>query len=232
MITKTTPRHPGPVPGAGATDDARPVDDPASTHSWPDTAFAYSSKAAELEVVLAAVRYNALALHENAPRPPSHVRVAAGDIVVELTWAENVEAGPDRGVFLPDLPRPRPRPEAAPTDGAVDRPADRPVGARPAGDNSAGGHGFPADGGAANLTYLTAPSVGVFYHSSEPGAAPFVQVGDHVTVGQQVGILEVMKLMIPIEAEIAGRIVEVCQPNATSVEYGERLLGLDRASDA
>jgi acetyl-CoA carboxylase biotin carboxyl carrier protein len=73
---------------------------------------------------------------------------------------------------------------------------------------------------------LTAPAVGVFYRAPEPGADPFVSEGDTVTVGQQVAIVETMKLMIPVEAELAGRIVEVLKKDGEPVEYGEALFAL------
>jgi acetyl-CoA carboxylase carboxyl transferase beta subunit/acetyl-CoA carboxylase carboxyl transferase alpha subunit len=77
--------------------------------------------------------------------------------------------------------------------------------------------------------YLTAPAVGVFYPAPEPGAEPFVKVGDVVIIGQQVAIIEAMKLMIPLQADQAGRIVEVLKANADRVEYGERVFALAEA---
>jgi acetyl-CoA carboxylase biotin carboxyl carrier protein len=74
--------------------------------------------------------------------------------------------------------------------------------------------------------HLTAPMVGVFYRAPEPGAPPFVGEGDVVAVGQQIGIIEAMKLMIPVEADRAGRIVEVCVDDSTAVEFGEPLFAL------
>lgn len=76
------------------------------------------------------------------------------------------------------------------------------------------------------LHYLCAPIVGVFYRSAAPGAKPFVAEGDTVQAGQQVAIVEAMKLMIPVEADRAGRIVEVLQPDAAPVEYGDRLFAI------
>jgi acetyl-CoA carboxylase biotin carboxyl carrier protein len=73
---------------------------------------------------------------------------------------------------------------------------------------------------------LTAPTVGVFYRSPEPGAAPFVDTGDLVSPGQQIGIVEAMKLMIPVEAEHGGRVVEVLCADATAVEFGAPLFAL------
>lgn len=91
-------------------------------------------------------------------------------------------------------------------------------------------HVVPALGGAeavaeANLEarYLTSPGVGVFYRASEPGTAPFVSVGDTVVPGQQIGIIEAMKLMIPVESDQAGQVVEVLKNDGEPVEYGERL---------
>jgi acetyl-CoA carboxylase biotin carboxyl carrier protein len=70
---------------------------------------------------------------------------------------------------------------------------------------------------------ISSPIVGTFYRSPEPGAAPFVSEGDQVRRGQQVGIVEAMKLMIPIEAQRDGQLVAVQASNGSPVEYGDRL---------
>jgi acetyl-CoA carboxylase biotin carboxyl carrier protein len=75
----------------------------------------------------------------------------------------------------------------------------------------------------ADTYYLISPAVGVFYRAPGSDAAPFVSKGDTVMVGQQVGIIESMKLMIPVEADVTGRVVEVLKNNGEPVEYGERL---------
>lgn len=75
--------------------------------------------------------------------------------------------------------------------------------------------------------YLSSPAVGVFYHASEPGAEPFVSVGSIVKPGQQVGIIEAMKLMMPIEADRAGIIMAVLKANGEPVEYDEPLFALE-----
>jgi acetyl-CoA carboxylase biotin carboxyl carrier protein len=77
--------------------------------------------------------------------------------------------------------------------------------------------------------YLTAPMVGVFYRAPRPGADPFVGPGDEITPGQQVGIIEAMKLMVPVEATVAGRVVEVLVEDAAAVEYGDRLFSIEPA---
>lgn len=77
---------------------------------------------------------------------------------------------------------------------------------------------------AEDLTAVVAPVVGTFYRSPEPGARPFVEVGDEIEVGTQVGIVEAMKLMNPILAEEAGVVAEIVAGDAESVEYGQPLL--------
>jgi acetyl-CoA carboxylase biotin carboxyl carrier protein len=74
--------------------------------------------------------------------------------------------------------------------------------------------------------YLTSPAVGVFYHASEPGAEPFVSVGSAVRSGQQIGIIEAMKLMMSIEADKDCVITDVLIPNGTPVEYDQPLFAV------
>ncbi len=70
---------------------------------------------------------------------------------------------------------------------------------------------------------VRAPSIGVFYRCQEPGAAPFVEIGDRVSAGQQIGIVEAMKLMIPVNAQSSGVITEVLKRDGDAVEYDEPL---------
>lgn len=81
--------------------------------------------------------------------------------------------------------------------------------------------------GAAVADCLTSPGVGVFYHAPEPGAEPFVSVGSLVRPGQQIGIIEAMKLMIPVESDRTGRIAAVLKGNGEPVEYAEPLFALE-----
>jgi acetyl-CoA carboxylase biotin carboxyl carrier protein len=73
---------------------------------------------------------------------------------------------------------------------------------------------------------VTAPSVGVFWRSPEPGAPPFAEVGQRVEAGATLGIVEVMKLMSHVDAPVAGRVVEIHVENAASVEHGDPLFTL------
>ncbi|WP_052914431.1 acetyl-CoA carboxylase biotin carboxyl carrier protein [Protofrankia coriariae] len=66
--------------------------------------------------------------------------------------------------------------------------------------------------------------MGVFYRAPEPGAKPFVAEGDLITRGQQVAIIEAMKLMIPVEADASGRVLEILVADGTPVEHGQPLL--------
>ncbi|MBF4999592.1 acetyl-CoA carboxylase biotin carboxyl carrier protein subunit [Nocardia sp. BSTN01] len=70
---------------------------------------------------------------------------------------------------------------------------------------------------------IRAPSVGVFYRSPQPGAEPFVAVGDRVSPGRQVGIVEAMKLMIPVTAEAGGVVTAILKQDGESVQFDEPL---------
>jgi acetyl-CoA carboxylase biotin carboxyl carrier protein len=73
------------------------------------------------------------------------------------------------------------------------------------------------------LVTVKSPIVGTFYRAPDPGSAPFVSVSDHVRVGQVLCIIEAMKLMNEIEAEVAGEIVKVHHESGQPVQYGEPL---------
>ena len=75
----------------------------------------------------------------------------------------------------------------------------------------------------ANVKIIKSPMVGTFYAASGPDAAPFVAAGTKVTASSVVCIIEAMKVMNEVQADIAGTIVEVLVPNGTSVEYGQPL---------
>jgi acetyl-CoA carboxylase biotin carboxyl carrier protein len=70
---------------------------------------------------------------------------------------------------------------------------------------------------------IKSPMIGTFYRSSSPDTPPFVSVGDKVTKGQTVCIIEAMKLFNEIESEVSGTVVKVMIENATPVEYDQVL---------
>lgn len=73
------------------------------------------------------------------------------------------------------------------------------------------------------LIEIKAPIVGTFYQAPSPDAAPFVEVGQEIEVGQVVCIIEAMKLMNEIKSEVKGKIVDILTENADPVEYGQIL---------
>lgn len=75
-----------------------------------------------------------------------------------------------------------------------------------------------------DLQAITAPMVGTFYRSPAPGEAPFVEIGKRISAGQPVCILEAMKLMNELEAEVSGEVVEILVENGTPVEFGQVLM--------
>jgi acetyl-CoA carboxylase biotin carboxyl carrier protein len=83
------------------------------------------------------------------------------------------------------------------------------------------------DGAASNLVDIISPMVGTFYAQSEPGADPYVRVGDRISNGQTLCIIEAMKIMNTLDAEVTGILKEICVPDATPVEFGQVLFRVD-----
>jgi acetyl-CoA carboxylase biotin carboxyl carrier protein len=81
----------------------------------------------------------------------------------------------------------------------------------------------PAAEPAENGTLVKSPIVGTFYRAADPNSPPFVGVGDRVKVGQVLCIIEAMKLMNEIEAEVAGEIARIHPENGQPVQYGDPL---------
>jgi acetyl-CoA carboxylase biotin carboxyl carrier protein len=75
---------------------------------------------------------------------------------------------------------------------------------------------------------VAAPMVGTFYAASSPGAAPYVQVGDHVNEGDTLCIIEAMKMMNQIDADVSGVIKSIRVQNGEAVEYGQTLIVIDQ----
>jgi acetyl-CoA carboxylase biotin carboxyl carrier protein len=89
-------------------------------------------------------------------------------------------------------------------------------------------HGAPAPAPAPadELHVIKSPIVGTFYAAPNPESGPFVKVGDTVQAGQTVCIIEAMKLMNEIEADISGEVARIMVENGQPVEYGEPLFAL------
>lgn len=152
----------------------------------------------------------ALAISERAARAPSSVRISAGPVLVEISWPESLPVPTEiRG----SLPSPAAVPAGVPAGVRVGVPAGVPAAPE-----------LDAAAPPAGAFRLCAGTVGTFYRSPEPGAAPFVAEGDLVQPGQQVAIIEAMKLMIPVEAEREGEVVEFLVADRAPVEYGQPLI--------
>ncbi|MDA3846662.1 MAG: acetyl-CoA carboxylase biotin carboxyl carrier protein [Vallitaleaceae bacterium] len=80
-----------------------------------------------------------------------------------------------------------------------------------------------------NIYIVTSPIVGTYYASSSPEADAFAKVGDVVKADQTICIIEAMKLMNEIEAEVSGEIVEILAKNEEPVEYGQTLFKIRKA---
>ena len=75
---------------------------------------------------------------------------------------------------------------------------------------------------------IESPMVGTFYMSSSPDAAPFVKVGDKIEKGQTICIIEAMKIMNEIEAEVSGEVIEILASDEDVIEYGQALMRVRR----
>ncbi|MEQ1505168.1 MAG: acetyl-CoA carboxylase biotin carboxyl carrier protein [Myxococcota bacterium] len=97
------------------------------------------------------------------------------------------------------------------------------VAAAPAAAPAPAAPGAPAAKANDGLVVIESPMVGTFYRSPSPGAPMFVEVGDSVQKGKTLCIVEAMKLMNEIEAEVGGTIAEILVENAQPVQFGQPL---------
>ncbi|MFW5415186.1 acetyl-CoA carboxylase biotin carboxyl carrier protein [Nocardiopsis sp. CNT-189] len=165
----------------------------------PDTSGSIDAALAELgaQAALEALVRSVADVASAGAVPPRRLSVRFGCAAIDVDWS-------DPGV-----------PEQA------GRPLPAAAAAVPAAEPAASADG---DDG---LEAVKAPLVGTFYRAPEPGAPPFVEVGDEVKPGQQVAIIEAMKLMNSVEADIAGRVVEVLPADGDPVEYDQRLIVIE-----
>jgi acetyl-CoA carboxylase biotin carboxyl carrier protein len=112
---------------------------------------------------------------------------------------------------------------------AVQAPPPAPVPAEPRPVQSSGGASSSEpvfDAAGVELAVIKSPIVGTFYRASEPGAAPFVEVGSSVKKGQVLCIIEAMKLMNEIESDCDGEVSAIYVENGRPVQFGDRLFAL------
>ena len=108
-------------------------------------------------------------------------------------------------------------------------PAPAPIAAVPAAVPAAGAPDATHDANGVELAMIKSPIVGTFYRTPEPGARPFVDVGDTVRKGQVLCIIEAMKLMNEIESEFDGVIEKAYIENGQAVQFGDRLFAIRKA---
>jgi acetyl-CoA carboxylase biotin carboxyl carrier protein len=111
--------------------------------------------------------------------------------------------------MAPQMMAPAAPPAPAPAPAAAEAPASKPEPAR------------------SNLLEVKSPMVGTYYAAPEPGAKPYLSVGDRISKGQILCIIEAMKIMNEIESEFDGVVKEMIAQNAHPVEYGQVLFRID-----
>ncbi len=125
----------------------------------------------------------------------------------------HVKREPDQKVLKSSAPV-MAAPVAMPTAPVAAAPAPAPAAAAPKAEKAASGKA---------TVDVKSPMIGTFYRSANPDSPPFVSVGDKVSKGQTVCIIEAMKLFNEIESEVSGTIVKVMVENSTPVEYDQVL---------
>jgi acetyl-CoA carboxylase biotin carboxyl carrier protein len=125
------------------------------------------------------------------------ITVSKGEPIPVTSTPQNISLAPASAA---SAAKPVSSPAAAPTAQAA-KPVAIPEGMRP----------------------ITAPLLGTFYVAPEPGAPPFVKVGQQITEDTTVGLIEVMKVFSSVRATVAGTIVEVVAQNGQFVEFGQTL---------
>jgi acetyl-CoA carboxylase biotin carboxyl carrier protein len=119
-------------------------------------------------------------------------------------------------------------PVAAPAAAPVlSAPAAVPVAAAPSATPQAAPAAAPAEPAEEpGLHVVKSPIVGTYYESPSPGSPPFIKVGDTVSAGQVLCIVEAMKLMNEIESDVAGEVVKILVTNNQPIEYGQSLFAI------
>jgi len=139
------------------------------------------------------------------------VHVKRGASAAPMVQVAPVAAVQPIAVAAPATPALPATPAGAPAS------ASAPASAPPAAEAAAGD---------ADLFIVKSPIVGTFYEAPSPGTPPFVKLGDSVKEGQVLCIIEAMKLMNEIEAEVSGTIARMFVTNGSPVEYGMSLFGI------
>ena len=136
-----------------------------------------------------------------------------GDVKIHVKWGGDSAGAP---VADPRYYAVHAAPSVAPELGIVPVAPPAPAQAPPP----------PKEEPAEDLHLVRSPIVGTFYESPSPGSPPFIKPGDMVAVGQVLCIVEAMKLMNEIEADVAGEVVKRLVSNGQPIEYGQELFAI------
>jgi acetyl-CoA carboxylase biotin carboxyl carrier protein len=148
--------------------------------------------------------------------------------MLDESSVDSIEISSDKGMKIRISKTPQQR-GAVQMTAPVAMPALLPPAAAPAGQ--AGGNASSAEAPPvekkSKFLEVKSPMVGTYYHAPEPGAKPYLAVGDRISKGQIVCIIEAMKIMNEIESEFDGVVKEILAQNAHPVEYGQVLFRVD-----
>ncbi|MGK9369802.1 acetyl-CoA carboxylase biotin carboxyl carrier protein [Melioribacter sp. Ez-97] len=133
----------------------------------------------------------------------SKISIQEGDVKIKISKNSDSQA---QVAFTHSVPAPAPV------------PVQNPSAAEPAADKQ-----IEKETTKSNLHEIRSPIVGTFYRAPAPDADPYVKVGDEVSPGTVLCIVEAMKLMNEIESDVSGKIVKILVENATPVEYNQPL---------
>jgi acetyl-CoA carboxylase biotin carboxyl carrier protein len=145
--------------------------------------------------------------------------------MIDDSSVDSIEITTEKGVKIRVAKNPAQRPGFA-ISAPAPMPAPHAVVEAPRAAAPAVGEAAPAKA-SSSLLEVKSPMVGTFYGAPEPGAKPYVSVGDRVSKGQTLCIIEAMKIMNEIESEYAGVVRETLTQDAQPVEYGQALFRID-----
>ena len=143
-------------------------------------------------------------------------KTSIGEITIEEDGRKitiKQKKDPSQKIITTAMPAAAPQPVAAPAPAAAAAPPAKKA----------------AEESPSNLVTVKSPMIGTFYRSAGPGKPVFVNVGDEISKGQTLCIIEAMKLFNEIESEVKGTIVEVLVEDASPVEYDQPLFLVEPA---
>lgn len=160
-----------------------------------------------------------LRIIEAAPRG-GDINIQLGDASLHLRLAGAVASSAHHGAVHPPIAPATATPSSATTAGTAASSVAPSAAGRPSPTAA-------ADIDRGNWVAVKSPMVGIFYRAPSPGDPPFVEIGDPVEEGQQIGIIEVMKLMNRISAPCNGVVREVCVENAQLAGFDAPLIWIE-----